>query len=405
MKHIIVRRRPRILNMRGNQGNTFPLLFESAQLGLADVERIGRYADVEDVIPEIPFQKPKPLSHGARALAEGDTIDGAGWGIHAIGAMSAANGGEDVTVAVLDTGIDASHPAFAGLDLTLKDFTVSDASSTNSAPDLDGHGTCVAAAIFGRNADGIRIGVALGIGKALVGKVMSPEGANLAALQSGLDWAINGGADVVCLSLGIDYPGLVQRYRDAFDIPLDIAAARIFEAYLRTMRRFDSYAAHVKTRTFDKGGAILIAASGNESRRDENPLYFVNASPPAAGDGFMSIGSVSRGKDGQLHLSPFSNRGCHFVAPGEAIVSAKAGGGLCTDTGDQHGCSLCCWGVRFVAESATRQDAAREMGQRHRFYTEKQREARQWRARGHRRGAGLCPTAFHGDSACRRAVT
>jgi subtilisin family serine protease len=319
--------------MRGNTTHNFPFILESAQLDLAGIERIKRSADVEDVIPEIPFQKPKPLAHGARPVAESDVIDGAGWGLHAIGAMSAANDGRDVTVAVLDTGIDASHPAFAGLELAVKDFTVGDAGSAGGAPDLDGHGTRVAAAIFGRDVEGIRIGVAPGIGKALVGKVMPPEGANLVALKSGLDWALNEGADIVCLSLGIDYPGLVERYHDAFGVPLDIATSRVFEAYRRTMRLFDTYAAHVKARTLDKGGAILIAASGNESRRDENPGYFVNTSPPAASDDFVAIGAISRGEGGQLHLSPFSNRDCQFVAPGDSIVSAKANGGLCTDTG------------------------------------------------------------------------
>ena len=78
--------------------------------------------------------------------------------------------GEGVTVAVLDTGIDSKHPAFAGVDIVEKDFT-----GTGNG-DRQGHGTHCAGTIFGRDVDGKRIGVARGVKRALIGKVLGDEG-------------------------------------------------------------------------------------------------------------------------------------------------------------------------------------------------------------------------------------
>ena len=57
------------------------------------------------------------------------------WGIHAVGADTSSWSGDGVRVAVLDTGIDASHPAFDGVELVQRNFT------GESDEDLDGHGT------------------------------------------------------------------------------------------------------------------------------------------------------------------------------------------------------------------------------------------------------------------------
>ena len=56
--------------------------------------------------------------------------------------------GLGIVVAVLDTGIDATHPAFAGVTLVKKNFT------TEAAGDLHGHGTHCAGTIFGRDVSG-----------------------------------------------------------------------------------------------------------------------------------------------------------------------------------------------------------------------------------------------------------
>jgi subtilisin family serine protease len=80
-----------------------------------------------------------------------------GWGVRAIRADMSPYSGEGVIVAVLDTGIDAAHPAFAGMELVQRDFT----GAGNG--DVHGHGTHCAGTIFGRDVDGLRV-VAVGAG-------------------------------------------------------------------------------------------------------------------------------------------------------------------------------------------------------------------------------------------------
>ena len=89
------------------------------------------------------------------------------WGIRALGANTSPFTGKGIKVAVLDTGIDASHLSFKHMEdkLIQKDFT------GDGDGDENGHGTHVAGIIFGQPVDGLRIGVAPGIDQALVGKV------------------------------------------------------------------------------------------------------------------------------------------------------------------------------------------------------------------------------------------
>ena len=69
-------------------------------------------------------------------------------------------------VAVLDTGIDPNHVAFNGVNLTRRNFTA------EGDDDLHGHGTLCAGTIFGRDVNGLRIGVARGVSDAIIGKVL-----------------------------------------------------------------------------------------------------------------------------------------------------------------------------------------------------------------------------------------
>jgi subtilisin family serine protease len=61
--------------------------------------------------------------------------DGAAWGVSAVGAVASPFGGVGVKVAVLDTGIDADHPAFSGVELTQRNFV--DVASTTRPMETD----------------------------------------------------------------------------------------------------------------------------------------------------------------------------------------------------------------------------------------------------------------------------
>lgn len=129
------------------------------------------------------------------------------WGLEKIGAMAAWGGfgarGAGVKVAVLDTGVDASHPDLLGRLAKFAEFTWSGHEVPNApARDSDMHGTHVAGTILGGKASGRHIGVApeaqLYAGLVLDGK----NGGSDAQVLAGLNWAINERVDVINLSLG-----------------------------------------------------------------------------------------------------------------------------------------------------------------------------------------------------------
>ena len=128
------------------------------------------------------------------------------WGIAAIGADKTTATGANVRVAVLDTGIDTTHPAFAGVSIIEKDFT-----GTGDG-DRNGHGTHRAGTIFGRDINGKRIGVARGVTSALVGKVLDSTGRGTSEMiVRALQWVAAERADVVSMSLGFDFGTMVEK--------------------------------------------------------------------------------------------------------------------------------------------------------------------------------------------------
>ncbi|MGP0091033.1 MAG: S8 family serine peptidase [Xanthobacteraceae bacterium] len=120
-----------------------------------------------------------------RASSAGDDGE-APWGIDAVGATACRFSGAGIRAAVLDTGIERHHPAFAGVDIAEMDF-----SGTGNG-DRQGHGTHCAGTIFGREVNGLRIGVAPGIDAALIGKVLGDDGRGKSTvIFAGLKWAID----------------------------------------------------------------------------------------------------------------------------------------------------------------------------------------------------------------------
>ena len=71
---------------------------------------------------------------------------------------------------------------------------------------------------------------------------------------------------------------------------------------------------------FDQA-TIIVAASGNESRR---PDYEI-AVAPAAGDGMISVGALQQSAVGNLSVAGFSNTFCNLSGPGVSVTSAWIG--------------------------------------------------------------------------------
>ena len=253
-------------------------------------------------------------------------------------AWQAGYTGKGARVAVLDTGVDPTHPDLAGQIAETRDFTV----DGGDAVDHFGHGTHVASTIAGTGAasGGERKGVAPGA-QLVIGKVLDDNGEGSdSTVIAGMEWAA-AQARVINMSLG----GFEAS--DGTD-PLSLALDALS----------------------DQTGALFVVAAGNDGPTDGT------VSAPGAASRALTVGAV----DGTDAVADFSSRGplvnSHaakpdLVAPGVDVVAARAAGttmGLPIDD-------------RYVAASGTSMatphvaGAAAVLAQRHPDWTAQQLKA------------------------------
>lgn len=298
-----------------------------------DVREMARDPEVVAVSPVMPTRLIEPKEVDGAAAAEGDA-----WGIAAVRADVSTYTGADVVVAVLDTGIDASHEAFNDVTLVQNDF------SGSGNGDVQGHGSHCAGTVFGRDVGGARIGVAKGVTKALIGKVLGDDGGGTSdMIFRGLRWAAEEGANVISMSLGFDFPGMVKSLTEE-GWPVDLATSAGLEGYRGNLRMFDSLMDLIRSREPFGAGTVVVAAAGNESERQTDPDYEIGAGLPAAAEGVLAVGALAQA-GAELTIAPFSNTFPQLSAPGVAIKSVKVGGG----TRDLNGTSMACPHVAGVA--------------------------------------------------------
>jgi Subtilase family len=275
--------------------------------------------------PAMPMKLIEPLAQSTGFVAEAGPTT---WGVAAVGAANSPFTGAGVTVAVLDTGIDANHPALTGVQLVQRDFT-----GSGSANDTNGHGTHCAGTIFGRDVGGLRIGVATGVTKALIGKVLGgPAGGGSDILSEAIIWAADNGANVVSMSLGIDFPGWVEELVNVNGFSIPVATSIALEQYRANIRLFEQLSNLLAARAAVAQTVVVTAASGNESGRDATPPFEINVAPPAASAGVIAVGALGQGQGG-LGIAPFSNTRATIAAPGVDVTSAKVGGGTSVKSG------------------------------------------------------------------------
>jgi subtilisin family serine protease len=282
--------------------------------------------DVEATSLEMPTSLIEP-----HATDESSAEPGNSWGIDAVQASQSTYTGEEVIVAVLDTGIDGDHPAFSGVTVVPNDFT-------GTGPgDRRGHGTHCAGTIVGRDVDGVRIGIARGVTRLLDGKVLPDKGYGTSKmLFEGIQWAAQEGANIIAMSLGFDFPGMVAEGVSR-GIEPDLATSRALEAYRGNLRMFDALMQLMQRTPAYRFDGVIVAAAGNESKRDVRTDYVIGASLPAAAEGVISVGAIGRDGDG-FAVGAFSNGRPTISAPGIGITSAKLGGGLAQKTGTSMAC-------------------------------------------------------------------
>lgn len=168
----------------------------------------GVYPNGQVTLP--PVAEVSKVPH---AVEENSSI---AWGVEKIGALSAwgayrtrggVNDRPSIKVAVLDTGVDRSHPALAGKvkNQHWAEFDIN-GDLVNSKPhDSAEHGTHVCGTIAGSSTMPSKkcpqIGVAPDV-ELLVGLVLNKGTGSNFQIIAGMDWAIEQGADVINLSLG-----------------------------------------------------------------------------------------------------------------------------------------------------------------------------------------------------------
>lgn len=196
--------------------------------------------------------------------------------------------GKGVTVAIIDTGCDKTHPMLKGRIIGGRNYT--NEGTSKDFTDLNGHGTHVAGIIAG-DYDGVAKGCNL-----IILKVLNKRGeGDLQSVVKAIYYAIGKKVDIINMSLGCpnNDPALEKAIKKA--VAKDIC---------------------------------VCCASGNNG--DNNPNTDENAYPGAYPE-VICVGAMNS----NLGVSNFSNSNkfVDIVAPGENITSTYIGGGLKSLTG------------------------------------------------------------------------
>lgn len=244
-------------------------------------------------------------------------------GLVAVGAHTTPYTGQGVTVAILDTGIDETHPAFQGKTIVKKDFTGRGVNDQDVRDNV-GHGTHCAATICAARVDDTCVGVAPGVVKLCVGKVLGDRGGTLEMILNGLIWAVQQEkASVVSMSLGYDLAGETGRMI-ARGVSPALAAQAAMRQQSDIIKGISTLKAFLESRS---PNVVFVAATGNESQR---PTFVLDAGLPASE--LFSVGAVGPSGN-KWEIAPFSNGKAQIVAPGVDVVSAAPGGGWAVMSG------------------------------------------------------------------------
>lgn len=232
-----------------------------------------------------------------------------------------------ITVAVLDTGISLDHPELAdtllpGFDFVdiidgatqfIGDFLDAD----DSAEDEVGHGTHVAGIIAGKGLAmpsgvvprcrilPVRVLAAMKRGEQVVGAGLVDN------INAGVKWAVDHGADVINMSLGVRHTGGGLPHQEVVE-----------------------YAQHM--------GVTIVAASGNDGRQE---MYY-----PGAFESVIAVGAMDEG--GEVAAFSTFGRQISFVAPGTNIYSCYLHRDYAFASGTSHAAPFVTGGVAMLKSYA-----------------------------------------------------
>lgn len=245
----------------------------AASLPQQAVEALEKNPRVAYVEPDIRVQ----------ALALGDTLP---WGVDRIDAevVHQYNNGSGARVAVLDTGIDYTHPDLDDNYADGYDFANGDADPY----DDNGHGTHVAGVIAAENDGAGVVGVAPSASLYAL-KVLDAGGSGtISSVVAGIEWAVDNDVQVISMSLGADSDSTTLR--QACDA-----------AY--------------------SNGIVLVAAAGNDGNP---PGKGDNVDYPARYDSVIAVSATDSADERPRWSS--TGPAVELAAPGVDILSTYPGG-------------------------------------------------------------------------------
>ncbi len=198
--------------------------------------------------------------------------------------------GQGTTVAVIDTGVDYTHPIFSGRLVeraSWRDFVANDSDPQEVEGVAFGHGTMVASLVL----------QVVPSAKVMPLRVLAGDGSgDPEAIAAALDWATERDVDVVQLSLGTEEPA------EAIEAAVARATAQ---------------------------GIYVVASAGNSNKNPTYPAYTAMLEG-AVGDMSVGVGSVNL-QDLKSEFSNFAPEegpiedGLEMVAFGEAVYGAVPG--------------------------------------------------------------------------------
>jgi serine protease len=262
----------------------------------------------EDGRPVVTVKEATDKASAAKIVAEAQKADGAvsvelDAPVHALGVPSGSDPyrsqqwdfskirvadawqkstGDGVVVAVIDTGVDSTHPDLKANVLKGYDAI---ANKVAAGADGNGHGTHVAGTIAAVTGNSVGVsGIAPDV-KILPVKVLSDSGSGtMSDTAEGIVWAADNGAQVINMSLGSTSK---------------VAAVSNAIAYARSK------------------GVTVVAAAGNE-RASGSPTSY-----PGADAGVIAVAAT----DSADRYASYSNAGSYVdvAAPGSGIISTYKG--------------------------------------------------------------------------------
>lgn len=207
------------------------------------------------------------------------------WGLEKVRAQDAWQEvtGKDIVVAIIDSGVDASHKDFDGSFVDGYDPYTGRVIKAGTSKAYDSHGTHVAGIVAANKDD--HYGIAGLAPDALIMPIpiFQPSYIGDFYVARGIKWAVDNGADILQNSWG--GPGFSNVLKDAFDYAL-------------------------------QNDVVVVVSTGN-THIDEN-WGFPNTIPGVIGVGSTNVNDK---------ISSFSSRGdsVSVVAPGEKILSTVPG--------------------------------------------------------------------------------